>query len=191
VPFSFQQSSPGALRQGELLADLYVHRVAIPAMVANVGDDSPIESSHHPLVLVMHSDCDLLRDFEARQAAVETNTPLEAWGHKATAPHVLLLDVFREGDIRPRAPGSAWQRIVQNETERYHYLRFEPIAGEHAPASPLLLDFRKMVSVYTEDLYRAIDQQGVRRLGIIPPIYLQDVMHRCFGYMSRIGLPDE
>jgi hypothetical protein len=30
----------------------------------------------------------------------------------------------------------------------------------------------------------------VQRVAIMPPIYMHDLMHRFYGFLSRVGLPD-
>jgi hypothetical protein len=96
--------------------------------------------------------------------------------------------------VRPRlkAKGSEnWKRIRQNQDERFHQLAGAPINGPQAASlPPLFLDFKKTFTVPTSALYSAIQAQGVERVALIPPVFLQDLMHRYFGFHSRVGLPE-
>jgi hypothetical protein len=103
-----------------------------------------------------------------------------------------MCEAFVDPDIRPQFQATEnWKRAKKNQDERYQYLEFEPIQGvADAPSSPLLLDFRRAFSVFTEDLYSALLAGSVRRIGVIPAVHLHDLMHRFYGYLSRVGLPD-
>jgi hypothetical protein len=80
--------------------------------------------------------------------------------------------------------------MKQSQDERYHRLEFEAITINGEQRTDLLLDFRKVFMIHTQDLYDALVPGGIQRLGVIPPVFLHDMMHRSFAYMSRVGLPD-
>jgi hypothetical protein len=55
----------------------------------------------------------------------------------------------------------------------------------------LYLDFRKQFTVATGFLYDRIAAGVVTRRAIVPPIHSHDLMHRFYGYQSRIALPPD
>jgi len=61
------------------------------------------------------------------------------------------------------------------------------------PAAPnlpgLVLDFKKTVAAPTPAVYDGL-AHGVVRVAVIPPVYLHDLMHRFYGFHSRVALPE-
>lgn len=193
MPFTLDAvPQSGELRQGELLLDIWVHRVPGAAMRLPAGGPAPsVDQYHHAATVVIHSDCDLLQDFRARTEARQNGRVLERTD-KALVNEVLMCDAFLPNEIHERKPGRDFRkRVAQNQEERYHTLEFRPIQIGGSQVSTLVLDFRKTFSIDTENLYAAIAAGGVQRVGLIPDVYVHDLMHRSFGYMSRVGLPDE
>ena len=147
------------------------------------------------LMIVMTADCDLEQDFNARfpegsAADKGAETAVEK-GHPSLVPHVLLCEVYELGEIRARVGASdLWKRMQQNQDERYHHLPPARIGDQPVNGFPdLYLDFKKTVALPTENLYLAV-AQGVRRLALVTPIYIHDLMHRFYGFLSRVGVPD-
>jgi hypothetical protein len=54
----------------------------------------------------------------------------------------------------------------------------------------LYIDFKRVFGVFTAELYDGITNGGVIRKAVVPSIYLHDLMHRFFGFLSRVGVPD-
>lgn len=143
----------------------------------------------HGLVIVMSPDCDLFWDHQTRfNEAVSTSN-----SHKLMN-HVILCDLFEEAEIRqtPGINSNIWNWIRGNNNERYHY--FDPlnIKSTNEPLSKgLVADFKKTFAIDVGNLYQGIMQdKGVNRMAIIPPIYLQSLIQRFYSFLSRIGLPD-
>jgi hypothetical protein len=188
VPFVYAPPSDGALRQGELLQDVWWHRPLWPASSIPDGTSIDVEPVHHPLVVIIHQDCDLERDYDLRiRARAEGREPLDESGR--LVPQILCCDAFTEDEVRVRASGLKFARLKDNQVERFHYLPAAPSGSTGTTVRESYLDFRGVFSVFTEGLYEAIEQGSVRRVGIVPPVYLQDLTHRVYGFLSRVALP--
>ncbi len=92
------------LRQGEILSGLMQYEYD---PVANEG-----EGILHSYSIIVHQDCDLLRDFEEHQRQAGP-----------TLNGVLLLQLQTEEEIKPKVKESGiWKHILRNGEERYHLL---------------------------------------------------------------------
>lgn len=196
--------SSGALGQGEILADIWEHRALPPPIEIPQDSAVDVRSVFHPLVIVMTAVCDLEWDHQARfaqkasedegaAAIVEYDQQLVDDSDPGIVPHVLLCEGYQRDQIRPRFTGMTdiWKRIRQNQDERYH--RFEQASIGHSSGPPLpelFLDFKKTLSLPTQALYEGLDKGSVRRVAVVPPVYLHDLMHRFYGFLSRVGVPD-
>lgn len=180
----YEQPGPGALRQGEILAQVCLHRSLSPSIEV---DDLDIESIVHPFVIVMHADCDLEQDYAVRFSgdAFDVNSP-------KLIPEILICDLFAEAEIRTRnAMDSAmFRRAKQNQDERYHRLHAASIEGRDGELQDFFIDFKRSFMERPRSLYAAIETGYCSRIAIVPPIYVHDLMHRFFGFHSRVGTPD-
>ncbi len=88
-------------------------------------------------------------------------------------------------DLKARTQGSQ-SRIEKNQEERYHAL---PIGTDAPLNQALFIDFKKVFGLRTSSLYAAIGIDGVRRIAMLPPVYLHDLVHRFFSFQSRVALP--
>jgi len=152
----------------------------------------------------MSALCDLEWDYKARfgegtttdltDAATEASGRLSTeHDHPRLIPHVLLCEVYEEANIhnRPSLNASLWNRIAQNQDERYHHLKPAPVGEPAVRDLPdLYLDFKKAFALPTEALYMGIDAGSARRVAVVPPVYIHDLMHRFYGFLSRVGIPD-
>lgn len=184
-------SEDGWLRQGEILDGLWEHRVSV---ATGTSDSMPIQSISHARVVVLTADCDLEWDYKARQQYDPNGDGgLEAIeSASATIPWVVLCDLHLTEDMRQRVAGSdIWKRVVRNQDERYHILPAaqigEPSVGE---LPSLVMDFKKAFSIPTSAIYQAIEGGEAKRIAIVPPIFVHDLMHRFFGFLSRVGTPE-
>lgn len=186
MPFAYDAPPPigSALRQGEVLGDVWIHRPLLPATRVGVGQSIDVDPTLHPFVVVLHPDCDLEQDFAARQStAAENDTRL--------VPQVLLCDAFTEAELRPRVAGSdLFRRIKQNQDERYHRFKAAPISSSQESVPDLFLDFRRSLAVHTSALYLGLEPGAIRRCALIPAVYVHDLVHRFYGYLSRVALPN-
>lgn len=157
------------------------------------------DSKEHMPLIVMSPDCDLLWDFQARFPDEDSRRRLVSpeqliiADSRAIISHVLLASAYREGEIRNRIPGSdVWKRILQNQDFRYHRLTAS-IEEEGQPGlvkEDLYVDFKQPISLPTESLYAGISTDGVKRLAVIPDVYIHDLIHRYYGYLSRVAVPE-
>ena len=140
----------------------------------------------HELVIVMSQDCDLLQDYNRRQA-----------GEEATLPNVLFCDVYPAETLRTKVEQQDqlgrrdWKkRIAQNQHERFHYLqRVEP--GQDLQGQGLTgiaLDFKIYFTMPTDELYARLPMEIHRRCMLNSP-YVEHLAHRFFKFQARVALP--
>lgn len=199
VAFEYIPPKAGRVQQGEILADLYEHQVDAAPIELEEGVSASYRSVYHPRVIVVTSDCDLLRDFEYRsesrgQSGTESASNTDR-DHPKLLPHVVLCEVYVREEVRGRfRPSALWDRIEQNQDERYHHLKPASIGNPAVGSLPdLYLDFKKTWSISSDLLLRALADSAspVTRVAVIPPIYLQDLIHRYFSFQSRISVDEE
>jgi len=196
VPLLYEVApDSGALRQGEILGDIWEHRVRRPASQIPEGSLAEVDSRLHGLMIIMSAECDLYQDYVVRfseQPAQEQHELGTDERHPAVIPQVLLCDLYKQEEVRPRIGGAdIWKRINQNQDERYHYLKAAPIGDPPQDELPdLCLDFKKTLALPTKSLYEGVDGGQVKRVAVVPPLYIHDLVHRFYGYHSRVGLPD-
>jgi hypothetical protein len=187
----------GAVRQGEIIGPLWEHRVVYPPRQLLVPAPVQIVSRLYDLVVVLSPDCDLEQDYEARflsfwNAPDDADVP--ALGDDPNdLTHVLLVGVQNRAELRPRFEGKPdlWQRLSANLDERYHHIEGAHIA-ESVPASYLhgiYLDFKKTIAMPTGTIYDGLLSGSVDRVGILPAYYVHDLIHRFYGFLSRVALP--
>jgi hypothetical protein len=142
-------------------------------------------------MVILQADCDLDYDFNQREPSSGAAKP--ECDVTRLLPEVLLCDLYGDREIRARTPsGSKDNRTVnQNQNERFHRLPAARISNSDQSLPELFLDFRQTYMDKTESLYRGVIAGSIVRIAIIPPIYVHDLMHRFFGFHSRVGLPPE
>ena len=175
MPFTYgDPPDDGSLRQGEIL------RNVIEYQPTATTSPIPIQPLTHPLVVAMTNGCDLEREFEARGG-----------GSASPSAHVLLCDLHDEVVMRPRFTGSKlWKRVRQNQDERYHRLDGLAEAEDGDAEDGLYMDFRAAFSQPLSIVYSEIQEGTACRTAVVPPVYLQDLLHRFYSYLSRVALPD-
>lgn len=190
MPLSYEASpTDGPLRQCELLGDVWEHRPLRPAS-EDEGGDFPTRSIHHGMAAVMTPDCDLEWDYPERFPETAGDEPLDE-SNRSIVPWTILCDAFPRGEIRPLFTGQddLFAAIRRNQNIRYHRLVLVQVdGGEDIPE--LFLDFKKTVAIPTAALYEGIEAGGIRRIGVVAPIYSHEVVHRFYNYQSRVALPD-
>jgi hypothetical protein len=196
VPLSYEPSESGALRQGEVLGNVWEYWVPLTSPLdETIG--APVGKVQHELVIVLTADCDLDQDFNKRFTHEESDqrpriSVLEPKDEELS--YVLLCDLFLSSQLRlmVSAGRDIWKRITQNQDERYHTFaapESEIVRAEQS--NDVIIDFKKTLAIRTAGLYEGVGTQSVTRLGVMAPIYLHDLMHRFYGFLSRVGLPDE
>lgn len=197
------------LRQGELLKGVWEHRVDYPAIeiADEQKDEIEVEPTYREYVVILTADCDLLQDFRVRDSPFTLHGSHD--DNSASLPYVLGCDPYPLEHIRPRFTGlrEIWRRIEQNQDERYHRLEASEVRQPdyweadipgwepNQTADKLVLpdfyiDFKKTLAFPTWALYEGIRRGMIGRVAVIPQTYVQDIMHRFYGYLSRVGLPD-
>lgn len=185
----------GPLRQGEILRDVWEHRALVPASKRQTDDPVEFVSIQHPLMVVMSADCDLEQDYKARHpefAAPEHRDKFRSAPEKYQISYVILCEAFEETSIRSLLPlgREFWNRVRGNQDERYHRFPSATIRGQELVLPDLYLDFKRYSPISTEQLYAGLATEGLERVAIVPPIYLHDLLHRFYGFLSRVGTPD-
>lgn len=185
----------GSLRQGELIGPLWEHRSLLPPTELDEGHEVPTASVRHELAVVMTPDCDLLWDFAARFKSEDAQTALDpedpAIETAAVAvPHVLLCEAYAEEDARGRvAESRLWKLLQQNRDERYHHYAESEVGDTGERIADVYIDFKKILAVPTTQLYAGVRSGEVARRARVPPVYRHDLIHRFYGYLSRVAVP--
>jgi len=183
----------GPLAQGEILADLVQYRIDAPAIADQKIEAVPVLHTH---VVVLTQICDLQQDFKARfsdRPGVALPLDYKQTPDKYLLEGVLLCKAQKEDDFRQPKRGvnrDMFVRAEKNQHERYHCLG--PIQ-EHVGGNEyrLFLDFKRVWVCSPSALYAAVhDRPDVRRIGIIPSLFLEHLIQRFHGFHARIGLPD-
>jgi hypothetical protein len=180
-----------------VIGPVWEHRPQTAPIELEEGAQVPIASVLHGLMVVMSPDCDLIWDFKVRFLGEDAPIALEPAEpdveHQASGmPHVLACDAFLGEDIRHRVPegSKGWSRVGKNQDERYHHLPSSPFADAEEIVLPdLFLDFKKSLAFPTSFLYEGLRTGDVRRTARVPPIYLHDLVHRFYGFLSRVAVP--
>ena len=198
MPFRFEiPLNPGSLVQGEILFEIWEHRPVTPPVELQEGTAIEVDPIRHPMMIVMTAVCDLEQDFGVRFQDPSSHPAYEPAEFDNELPqlvqHTLLCDVFTREEIRPRFSGMTdiWRRIERNQDERYHHFESAPIGASETEVLPdLYLDFKRSLTISTANVYQGIRDGGVKRIAVIPPVYLHDLTHRYYGFLARVGLPE-
>lgn len=178
----------GALRQGELLSNVVEARIDFETL-RQAQDELALEEKVHPLAVVLTQDCDLDWDHTAR---IETDPERKAKLANKALPNILLCEVWFSTDLRGEQGlnNTLWRRIQSNSDERYHIL--PPVAPEHdllrARLEELAIDFKRVFTVRTEELYFRLTTEAQRRC-CLEGLFKQDLSTRFGCYQIRVALP--
>jgi hypothetical protein len=191
VPFAYEAPPPsGALRQGEILGNVWEHR-ADSAAVRLEADSVIYRSLQHPYMIAMTADCDLFQDHRIRFDTGDSERQLGDT-HPRLLSQVLLCELFEEDEIREvnNLKSDLFRRIKQNQDERYHRLPSADIHNSGTKLPELFMDFHRTIGISPMAIYQGLIPGGILRVAVMPPIYVHDLMHRYFGFLSRVALPD-
>jgi hypothetical protein len=186
----------GALRQGEILGPIWEHRAEYPPRPIPWRQSVRVRSIVRDMVVVLTPDCDLEWDYEMRfvtfQADVKTEGSVE--DNPQAVSQVLVCQLHDRDQIRPRfkGEGDLWSRIKENQDERYRRFPAAEVEGTEDPAylHELFLDFKKATSMPCERMYDGVLGGDVERIALVPPYYIHDLIHRFYGFLSRVALPE-
>ncbi len=196
MPRQYSPPQFGALHQGEILGEIWEHVPRYPPIESQSGQSFPIDSVRYEFVVVMSPDCDLEWDFKARfpdqQSQEQLSSPSDISDLPVSVSHVFLAKIYRREKIRSLIKGSdIWKRIENNQDERYHRFKESPVGEPLTTVLPdLYIDFKKALAIPTKSLYEGLRVGGVRRIALIPDKYIHDLMHRYYGFLSRVALPE-
>jgi hypothetical protein len=186
----------GPLRQGEVLGPIVHHQAVFPPRRLPAGTNIAVRSTVFDLVVVLSPDCDLTWDHDMRFLDFwddDENVIVHPNEHTRGVDQVLMCRLHNYGEIRPRFhnQGNVWGRVVGNQDERYHHLDGAPVA--ESPGfylHPLFIDFKKATSMPTDELYDGVLSGDIERVALLPAYYIHDLIHRFYGFLSRVALPD-
>ena len=152
------------------------------------GERTPREVATvvHPFTMVMTPDCDLEQDFKAWEmdGGQEGMRPV---------PRILLCELQEAEELRGEGSlnSAIWKQVRQNSHERYQFLTRAAAEadalGEGLPT--LASDFRRVLSLPTDELYAQIACGIVERRTVVVERYLFDVVQRFYAFQGRVGLP--
>jgi len=148
------------------------------------GEDHPFTSVEHPLTVVLSPACDLDQQYNFRDDQPE-RVPF-------ALSHVILLDLHFESGLRanPAIITKIFERIKNNQDERYHRLPSAGIASSDDSLPELFMDFKRAFSLPIDSIYLALQLELIERRAIVPAVYVHDLIHRFYSFLSRVGVPD-
>ena len=182
-------SSTDPLRQSEILTVILQKRQSLQSF----GTEKPVlEEIRHPYAIVITQDCDLEQDFRARKAASAETTTEKSMSDKLI-PNVLLLEAISVIELLGKVSGKdIRKRIGNNKDERYQVLqKVEPTDDAEGVGVPALgVDFKRMFTVPTDELYLQLGSNAKRRSYLASP-YLEHLAKRFADFQGRVALPEE
>jgi hypothetical protein len=187
----------GPLRQGEVLGPVLHHEAVFPPRRIPAESDVVVRSTLLDLVILLSPDCDLTWDYEMRFVDFwdEQEHPIiDPSAHSRSVDQVLMCRLHSYGEIRPRfqSEGDVWGRVAGNQDERYHHLDGAPVGdGSGLYLHGLFIDFKKVMSMPTDQLYDGVLAGDIERVALLPAYYIHDLIHRFYGFLSRVALPDD
>lgn len=179
-------ASPGRLRQGQVIRNLYEY---IPTGLPTADGPTVVTAVHHPLVVVLSPECDLVSDYELRNA--NPNGGFDLAQSSSFLEHIQCCKLFEEGEIR-NAHGlnsRDWSFIKTNRHERYHAI-LPSALGRVDSDVRLYLDFKRIFSVSTEYLYALLETGGLEMDAILEPPWIHQLVQRCYAFQARVCVPD-
>lgn len=200
MPLIYDQPSVnGPLLQGEILAAIVEQKANAPANELPLGTQVDVTPISHPFVMVMTAVCDLEQDFDTRFSQsgsddIPTTNDVSEREPKLVqrlVQHMLLCDVYTDDELHPLiSGGDIWRRIRQNQDERYHQLTSTSIAETDMSLPDFYMDFKRNFTLPTSKVYDALFSKNVRRVAVVPPVYVHDLMQRFYSFLSRVGVPE-
>ena len=161
-------------RQSEILSAVRQYSVN--------AEENHITKRIHEYCVILSQDCDLLQDFNKRKD-----------GKPGGLNGILLFEARTVGASKAGGMGAKeFDKIAQNNNERYHFLQAAPAEDDTMGAGipDLIIDFKKYFTISSTDLHWQISLPDgpKRRCRLVSP-YVEHLQLRASFYMSRIGLP--
>jgi hypothetical protein len=183
IVFFYVRHNGLCLRQGEIISNLCEFKLQIPEEKTIESIKEPkFDPIYHTYVIVVSQDCDLEWDHKARLQ--------EASEHKLLT-HVLFCALFPREEIKDESKRKSqeFNRIKDNQNERYHYLSAAPVNGGENSLPELVVDFKTTFSLPTEFVYWLLTTGQTIRKGALSSPYLEDCMHRLYSFLGRVAIP--
>ena len=178
--------APDRLRQGQVIRNLYEY---IPTGLPTADGPAEVTAVLHPLVVVLSPECDLVSDYELRNANPKGG--VDRSQSSSFLEHIQCCKLFEEGEIRGphRLNSAAWSFIKTNRHERYHTIPASAV-GRSDSTTPLYSDFKRIFGVSTEYLYAALDAGQLEMDAVIAPPWIHQLVQRCYAFQARVCVPD-
>ena len=181
-----RRAAHSRLQHGEILSN------AVEFVATRLSDDGApvVDGVVHDLVVVLTPDCDLVSDYETRDEAGVGPKSVDGKLRRNELPHILSCDLFIGADVKNTYgfTSKPWATVRDNRDERYHWIPTGDIDELDLPE--LFLDFKRVLSLPTEHLYRSVINGSVERRGVIPAPWITRLVQRCYGFQGRVCLPD-
>ena len=210
MPSLYVRDNSPFLRQGELINNLFEFRLQIPEVksINNVHKRVKFDPIVHPYAIVVSQNCDLEWDYKARSREASEDKLLT---------HILFCALFTPDEVRSRSglKSELWKRVKQNQDERYHHfdeallISTEQCTNEFVAAvrkmntedfhnkygtgeivPELIADFKTTFSLPNEFAYWLVSTGQANRKGALFSPYLEDFMHRLYGFLGRVATPE-
>ncbi|PVV83535.1 hypothetical protein [Dehalogenimonas alkenigignens] len=181
MAFRYLKVASGYFRQGEILDN-----IIIPEPVAISPDDDNLVSlsiNHHRRMVLLSPECDMKSHHDGGSSPPVPNLK--------TMNHIVLFDLFEEGEIRNKELNSGiWSRVKDNSHFRYYHL---PKATLHAQDDmpDYYIDFKRPFGIGIDFMSTLVSGQIVKRVGLIPYPLLMDLLHRYHSYIGKVWLHDK
>lgn len=133
-----------------------------------------------PFCITLNQDCDLLQDYNDRKN-----------GGRGVLAHILLAEAQLGASVKARTDNDLWRRISQNQDVRYQTFSAVSEADDLSGVGLdcLVVDFRSIFSVPSDEVYRQLVQPGHRRCSLAD-LYRENFQSRVASYLSRVMLPE-
>lgn len=168
-------TTAGELRQAELFSGLTRYEYNPQSQVVR-----PVQIE---FCITLTQDCDLLQDFDRR-----------IQGKNGSLDHCLFAEAQSADRVRSSIGGSdLWKPVSQNKNERFYLLSEVPSDDDQLKAGLpcLVIDFRTLFSLPTEDVYRQLQNDGIaNRRSRLADLYREHLQLRMANFLSRVMLPE-
>ena len=178
----------GPIRQGEILSN--VVELRLDPLCFRTETEPLIQQIVHPFAVVLTQDCDLEWDHKCRFVSDPS-----CQGRLALklVPNILLCQAESAHTLRAHQSikSDIWRRITSNTDERYHVLEEVPAELDRLRTGipSLALDFKRVFTVPTDELYHRLGFEAERRCYLIPP-FVQFLSSRFTYFLGRVAVPE-
>ncbi|MBF0362763.1 MAG: hypothetical protein HQK49_17220 [Oligoflexia bacterium] len=188
---------PGRLSQGDIFRE-----VEVIEQVLEQDGIIEVKKIVFPLAIVVSQDCDLLQHYRGIKKNTDSGEsyPTSSKLNDKYLFSALLVPLFNAEYVKQgtyldelerssvtfnnkkNESTTAWKKILQNETPRYHYFEFP----QTTPIVPQVADFKHFFTVNIN--YLTQKRQELKICTIDVP-FREQVSHRFYTYLARIGTP--